>query len=131
MNEHNAFRLAAGLLLSVLAGTATASNLRWLDNSPARHFTDDDWELASDAARRALNEAADGETVSWENPRTGASGTLSPLSTLSRDGATCRRLQTSSSARGTTGGSVFEFCQRPDGTWGAVQGDATAPPVQE
>ena len=117
----------AGALLLLSTQSASAYNLRWLNYSPVRFFTDQDWELATQAGRQALNETADGGTVPWENKSTGASGTLSPLSTSSREGAKCRTMRISNSANGLTGSAVYEFCQRPDGTWGVVEGGGDQP----
>ena len=127
MTHPKIYSAVVGGLLCLCTLSASAYNLRWLNYSPVRFFTDQDWELATEAGRKALNEAADGETVSWENTATGASGTLSPLSTSSGEAGKCRRLRISNNANGVSSGAVYEFCQRPDGTWGAVEGGARQP----
>ena len=79
------------------------------------------------AQNRALNEAKDGERVSWENPKSKHSGSLTPLSTYSIEGLKCRDVEISNRANGATGNTIFEFCQESDGKWGAVRGKPAKP----
>jgi len=115
------------VLLGLFLQSAGAYNLGFLNNSPVRYFTDQDWELSTAAIRKALNETKDGDTVSWENPKTKYSGTVTPTQTETRDAVTCRRLQIVNNAKGRTGSSRYRFCQKPDGTWAVEQaGSATS-----
>lgn len=122
MNRRTVRALATAMLIGLVAQPLLASNLRWLNYSPVRFFTDQDWEIATAAGRKALNETKDGETVSWENPKSGHFGSLTPLGTATRNGATCRQLRIVNNAKGMMGSSIYEFCQKPDGKWGAVEG---------
>ena len=63
-----------------------------------RQFTDRDWEMMQETTRTALDNAPDGETVSWSNSDSGASGTIRPLETYDMDGMRCRRTELSNSA---------------------------------
>jgi surface antigen len=103
-----------------LPAAATGLNMRWLQYSPVSYFTDEDWRLAREAAREALNEAALGKIVSWENPESGASGSSTPLKALEKDGMLCRYLKIFNSANDTSGESIQFFCQQKDGTWKAA-----------
>ncbi len=114
--------LCAGLLAGVVASPAGASglNMRWLQYSPVSYFTDEDWRLAREAAGEALNEAEIGNTVSWENPESGASGSSTPVKALERDGMPCRYLKIFNSASDTSGESIQFFCKQQDGSWKAA-----------
>lgn len=115
------------LVLSlIIAGTASqtvsaTSGLRFLEYSPARYFTEQDWELARQTTRKALDEVADGDSVSWENPETGHGGTLTPLSSSEKDGNRCRVLRVENHANKLEATGNFEYCRQADGTWRAPQ----------
>ena len=119
-------RVAATLALAILflPGGASASNWRFLQDSPISQFSEEDFERFRAAGRRALDEAADGQTVEWKNPKTGAYGTIQPLDTREVDGTTCRRAEVFNSAGGTKGTSRFTFCRQEDGTWKAGMPDS-------
>lgn len=122
LKSKNKAMILAALIL--LGGTTSvcATNLQWLNYSPVRFFTDQDWQLAKAAARNALDNAKDGETVEWKNAKSGNFGSLTPIATESKDGTTCRMLKIANHARDLDGTSVYEFCQRSGGRWAAVQG---------
>lgn len=126
MNRRTVRTLATAMMLGLVAQPLLASNLRWLNYSPVRFFTDHDWAIATAAGRQALNETKDGETVSWENPKSGNFGSLTPLGTATKNGETCRQLRIVNNAKGMMGSSVYEFCQKQDGKWGAVEGGPVA-----
>ena len=120
MNRTLAKRVASAVFLFLLTEPLFASNLRWLNYSPVRFFTDQDWNLATEAGRKALNDSADGETVKWNNPQSGSHGSLTPISTSTLDGQRCRKLKIENSASNMQGSSIFDFCLKADGKWGAV-----------
>ena len=121
----------AGMLLVLVQSPAQAVNLKWLEYSPVRFFTDRDWELARSAADSAIGDAEDGGAVTWRNPESGHYGSVTPVSTLKRDGRRCRELAIENHARGLTGGGIYLFCLQPDGQWKieAQAGGAPAPGV--
>ena len=110
-------KLLIGVFICAFALSATALNLGWLENSPAINFTEEDWRLAKSATNTALDDAANGTTISWENEDTGASGSSTPLKTGKKDVMKCRYLKVKSSARGFNGEMVFLFCKHEDGIW--------------
>lgn len=110
------FTLAVVALLAVPLAV-NAANWRFLKHSPASKFTDQDFALFTSAGQEALNEAPDGDTRGWNNPDTGAFGTVQPLSTYEADGSTCRKVEIFNSAGGFSATSRFDFCKQPDGTW--------------
>jgi len=119
-------KLLTLLLLASMVQMAAGFDLRFLNNSPVRYFREADWKMASDAVRKALNETKDGETVSWENPQSKFSGTVSPLTTETQNDTTCRKIRIENNAKGMSGGGTYRFCQKPDGKWAAQQGTPKA-----
>ena len=120
---HNVRKILIGILvcLGLFAELAAAYNLNFLKHSPARHFSKDDWTLAKEAVDKALNETKDGVTVSWNNPQSNNSGSVTPIQTTSNAGLTCRKLQIENVAKQVSGGATYEFCQQADGTWALKQ----------
>lgn len=110
-------------LLMVAATAATAppasgQSLAWMTGRPAEFFTDEDWSLLGSTLDQALNEAADGETREWRNASSGASGTVTPLSSETRQGLACRLARIVSRAAGTQSSQRYLFCrQGEDGRW--------------
>jgi surface antigen len=98
---------------------AMATNLNWMKDTPARHFTEQDWKQFSESLNQALGE---NRAVSWKNEQSGNGGSIAPLSSVERDGATCRQAEISNTAKGKTGKSNFTFCQKPDGGWAVAAG---------
>jgi surface antigen len=115
------------ILLGLIMQTAAAYNLRFLNYSPVRYFSEQDWKLANTAVRKALNETKDGETLSWENPETKCSGTVTPITTETRNQVTCRELKIENYAKGLSGSANYRFCREPDGKWAVQQGTAATP----
>lgn len=108
----------AGLFLGTAPQASASTELRWLNDSPLRFFSDKDWELSNAARDKALETAAEGETVEWSNPESGSYGSVTPLSSVDKeDGRTCREAEIVSHANGRDGTGRFEFCRKPDGTW--------------
>jgi len=116
--------LFAAIASGLFVQPAVALDLLWLSQSPSRHFTNEDWDLAKEAAAKALNTAKDGETVSWKNPNSETNGSFTPLSTTTRQDMTCREVRTTNHARNLDGGAVVNFCQKPDGDWALVSNNA-------
>lgn len=105
-------------LLLAVAGSAQSGNFRWLDSSAVRYFTDQDWELFSETAQKALDAGKDGQRFEWHNAKSKSSGSMVPgAADTAFDGKECRRLEIDSQARGVTGKSTNTLCRQPDGDW--------------
>jgi surface antigen len=77
---------------------------------------DKDLELARAAAAQAL--ATDGKSVPWENPRTGARGTITPLANAyTQDGYLCRDFLASYVHDGAESWLQGEGCRVHHGKW--------------
>ncbi len=118
------YLVVSTLFLFALVEPIFASDLRWLNYSPVRFFTDQDWDLAKEAGRKALNKTEDGDAVKWANPKSSSHGSLTPLSTSSVGGKKCRMLKIENYANNLQGSSIYKFCQKGDGKWGAVNSPA-------
>jgi surface antigen len=68
-------------------------------------------------AAHALNQARDGQTVTWRNPDTGLDFHLTPTETFHRDGLLCRRYRTETARGGERAEGQSEACRTPDGNW--------------
>lgn len=109
-------------LLPVPAGDTYAFNLIFLkDSTPYVDLTEEDKEMFNQAMVRALNTAKDKTTVSWENPKTGARGKITPANTFTTNGKTCRLLEIENSVSNKSARWRFNFCRQADNSWKFVR----------
>lgn len=104
------------LLLALCALPARALNTQFLEDSVLAVFDDADVALLMGAIDRALAGPA-GETVSWQNPKSGAKGSVEPGALFERAGRECRHLELVHGSKGRQGGGQWTYCRRPDGSW--------------
>lgn len=102
--------VAAGTLLGALLGSEVGKSL---DKADQMH------------AERAVGQAQMapiGETVAWNNPESGNSGTVTPIrdGTDTQTGAYCREYQTTVTVGGKTEEAYGTACRQPDGSWKIV-----------
>jgi surface antigen len=115
------FRPAAVALLLVAASAAGAqSNLRFLKDAPIEKMTREDLAILLKASNDTLSRNADGETSGWTNPKTGASGTVTPLRTFTRQGMKCREARYTNHAGGFNGDGTYTLCRVASGDWKLV-----------
>jgi surface antigen len=64
-----------------------------------------------------------GETVRWNNPDSGNSGTVTPVreGRSAQSGATCREYQTTVNVDGKSEQGFGTACQQPDGSWKVIE----------
>ena len=109
----------AALLLALLAqGVLAQGNLGFLRDTPFAHFRGNDSKLMREAGLAVLKDAKPGNSQTWQNPETGASGTI----TLDRmftgsNGRPCGVVRVESRTRQVSGVTTMTLCQRPDGQW--------------
>jgi surface antigen len=78
--------------------------------------TDNDLDYARAAAAQAL--ATDGKSVPWENPRTGARGTITPIANAyAQGGFVCRDFLASYVRQGAESWLQGEGCRVHHGKW--------------
>jgi surface antigen len=77
---------------------------------------ENDLDYARAAATQAL--AADGKSTPWENPRTGARGTITPIANAyTQDGFVCRDFLASYVRQGAESWLQGEGCRVHQGKW--------------
>lgn len=101
--------LAAALCLISL--NAFADNYGFLRDAPASFFTDEDYQILKANELKALNYTKDNAKLTWENPKTGASGYFIPYETTNKDGKICRKMKVYSQAAKRTGMSYYSYCK--------------------
>lgn len=99
----------AGALLGSLAGSSIGQSLDRAD------------QMYMQRATQTAHAAPVGETISWNNPQSGHSGTITPT----RDGTTksgryCREYQNTVTVGGRKENAYGTVCQQPDGSWEVV-----------
>ena len=112
-------RFVVPLLVALAVASPAALALNWvpvLKNSPAERFDDEDLQLFIRTARKTVSEAADQQTVSWENPDTKHRGDFTILKSFTKDGRDCKQVQVRTEADGRKATSVVDACQI-DGKW--------------
>jgi len=119
-----ASRLAATIataLLGLAWGPAHAINEMFAKDAPVSKMTAEDFKIAGDAMRKALDEGKDGQAYEWKNPATSARGTITPLAAFDKNGMHCRGAAFTSDVKGTTGSSKWNLCKTPEG-WKVLEG---------
>lgn len=77
-----------------------------------------DWTFATAALREALDKSGDGASAPWQNPTTGARGTVTPVaSAYAQDGFTCRNFLASQIGNGQEGWFEGTACRSERGKW--------------
>ncbi|HRF07894.1 MAG TPA: RT0821/Lpp0805 family surface protein [Xanthobacteraceae bacterium] len=77
-----------------------------------------DWPLARAALREALSRTDDGPSVPWENPASGARGTVTPIAAaFTKDGMPCRNFIASHVKDGVETWSEGLACRTAPNVW--------------
>lgn len=99
--------IAAGTLLGAMIGSSIGQTL---DNMDRLYH--------EQAAQRALETARSGTAVSWNNPDSGHTGSVTPLNVIQRpDGEYCREYSQTISVGGKSEDAYGTACRQPDGSW--------------
>jgi surface antigen len=109
-------RLIVFILAAACASPAALAQ-NWiglLKNTPAERFDEDDLRLFLDASRKALNEAPDSQTQSWENPKTRAGGDITVLRSFESKGRPCKEVRVRNHAQGRKGDNKLSLCKVDD-----------------
>jgi hypothetical protein len=86
-------------------------------NHPS-HPSDGDLVIAKSAAADILARGGKDTSAPWENPQTGARGTVTPIATAyTQDGQTCRDFLASYVRNGTESWLQGEACRLTHGKW--------------
>jgi len=108
-----------GQLAAVAIGALTGA---FLGNEVGRSLDKADRMYASQAQQTAQT-APVGQTIAWENPQSGNSGTFTPTreGTNTNTGEYCREYQTTVNVGGEVQSAYGTACRQPDGSWRVVQ----------
>ena len=106
--------LPTTVLVVATASVFAANRAFWLE-LPSTYMTEQDRKIAIDKINDALDGGNDGQTYRWENPTTGASGSVTPKSSFTRDGARCRSADFATTAGGRNNASTWKLCKIGDG----------------
>ena len=120
MNRPNSAGMAwaVGLTATLTLSIAQASSpWSWLKDTPASRFTEQDWALMRAAHAEALEYGADGSETRWENPESGNTGSITPLTTTEGENGTCREARIVNRSGPASGDSTHRFCRQADGAW--------------
>ena len=102
----------------VLATIPLLAQNTWFWNSaPVAYLNEEDVEILLSTLQAAMNEEADGETVTWNNTKTGHSGVMTVTNTHPDYDTTCRHVEMANQAAGRTGRGTFRMCKADDGNW--------------
>jgi surface antigen len=121
MNVAALRRVTAAVLFLAAAVPAFAINEMFAKDAPVSRMTQEDFKIAGDTMRKALDEGRDGQPYEWKNPATSASGTITPLARFERNGMQCRGAAFSSDVKGATGKSQWNLCKTSQG-WKVLEG---------
>ena len=81
-------------------------------------MTSADWSLATFALRDALNRKEESASIPWQNPTTGARGTVTPIAAAYvQDGFACRNFLTSHVHQGRESWFEGTACRIHRGQW--------------
>jgi surface antigen len=100
----------AGIAAGVIGGAL-------LGGLVGNYLDDRDKKMAADSAHRALESAPSGQSVAWNNPDSGHSGTVTPVRTYQSGGTYCREYQQTVTIDGKPQQSYGTACRQPDGSW--------------
>jgi surface antigen len=107
--------ILSGASIALCAGTTLAQNMRFLRNAPVSFMNKEDTAMMVRNYEEALDSLPDGDTNAWLNPKTGASGTATPLKTMKRNGTTCRLLEITNNAGGQSARTEWTVCKTKNG----------------
>ena len=110
-------KLLVAIVLALAASAATAQNwIGLLKNTPAERFDKEDLRIFVATSDKALDETPDGQTLSWENPKTQHHGQITVLRSFESKGRSCKDLRVRNEADGRKGDNKLSWC-KVDGKW--------------
>ncbi|MGE5476703.1 MAG: RT0821/Lpp0805 family surface protein [Bacteroidales bacterium] len=107
----NLAMVAIGTLLGAFIGSEVGKSLDKADQ-----------QYAHQAGQRAFESAPTGQSVAWNNPDSGHSGTVTPTRTYeAASGQFCREYQTTVNIEGRNEQAYGTACRQADGSWRVVK----------
>ena len=108
-------KVSAALIAVSFSSHVLAINELFLGRGPLAHLKKEDIAIARAEIMKTLDNGADGQTQTWSNPTTKASGTIKPVKTFTKDGMRCRSAEFTTSAGGERGAITWNVCNTKDG----------------
>lgn len=108
------FGSGTGQVAATAAGTLLGA---WVGGSVGRSLDADDRKEAALNDQQALDTNADGETSSWSNPDSGASGSMTPVDSFQTAGGDCRAYEKMVRVDGEIEKTTGTACRNDDGLW--------------
>ncbi len=113
--------LALGSCLIILASTAvTMAQINPFGRAGTIDLNNDDLQLMNGAASKLGQEnSAIGQTETWQNPKSGRSGSISLMETFQKYGLPCqkRRYVVDKTVKSQGSTYVMDLCRLPTGEW--------------
>ena len=110
-------KVLVAIALALASSAATAQNwIGLLKNTPAERFDKEDLRIFVATSDKALDETPDGQTLSWENPKTKAHGDITVLRSFESKGLPCKEVRVRNEAQGRKGDNKLSWC-KVDGKW--------------
>ena len=110
-------KVLLAIALALVTVPAMAQNwVGLLKNGPAERFEEEDLRLFMETGRKALNETPDGQTLSWENPKTRARGDITVVKSFEWKTHPCKEVKLHNEAQGRKGDSTLRLCN-VEGKW--------------
>ncbi|GIK96836.1 MAG: hypothetical protein BroJett029_10450 [Alphaproteobacteria bacterium] len=103
-----------GQVVATAAGTLLGA---WLGGSIGRSLDEKDRQTAYQTDQEALENNEDGESSSWSNPDTGASGSTTPTDSFQTAQGTCRTYEKTIINDGKAEQTTGKACRNSDGLW--------------
>jgi hypothetical protein len=112
--------LGLGLATGLLAPLAHAQNTSFLLKMPISRLSEDDRKLFNDALRTLLASDDEKAEAEWNNPASGAHGTLKVVKVVKVDpeyGVPCKTILVHNEVNGVPGEARTRVCLSKDGEW--------------
>ena len=76
-----------------------------------------DKKLSEQSANKALEYAPSGNSIEWQNPDNGNSGSITPTKTFKKESRYCREYIQEVTIGGEKSKAYGQACRQPDGSW--------------
>jgi hypothetical protein len=102
-------RIRRVLMIAALAAAAQAgaADTTFNPDTPYTYFTKEDHALFDATLEHVLSKGVIGESRSWSNPKSKASGEIKALKNFERAGVACRTLFIANKAKGRSAHTIF------------------------
>jgi surface antigen len=108
------------LIAALLSPQVLSVNELFLARGPLGHLKKEDVTIARAEIAKTLDTGMDGQTQTWSNPKTKASGTVKPTKTFTKGDMRCRAVEFTTTAGGERGAGTWNLCNTKDG-WKIAQ----------